>query len=160
MRKKIFEFPIMLCKNKSDIEPLFLLNLKSLFFRTIDIEKLFKYKQKKYQSYLSIVNAIIVRIETQLTSSDITIAKSHPTSPNGIGQLRQKSNISIGITDKEKNKTLDYKIYIQSYDVSYISFKYEIKRNKISIYTSFKMVYKMELKILHQRPSRGKEIMT
>ena len=51
-------------------------------------------------------------------------------------------------------------MYNPCHDVSYISFKYEIKRNKISIYTSFKMVYKMELKILHQRPSRGKEIMT
>ena len=36
-------------------------------------------------TYRSIVKAIIVRIETYVTSSEITIAKSQPEAPNGIG---------------------------------------------------------------------------
>ena len=42
-------------------------------------------KSYTIKTYRSIVNAIIVRIEIYVTSSEITIAKSQPEAPNGIG---------------------------------------------------------------------------
>ena len=42
-------------------------------------------KNYTYYSYLSSVNATIVKMDTEVTSSDVTIAISHPHSPKGIG---------------------------------------------------------------------------
>ena len=45
------------------------------------------------------VNAISVKIDTYVTSSDVTIAMLQPIFPKGIGYLFQNRTISIGITE-------------------------------------------------------------